>query len=271
MEEAFDLMRVNGIPGTATLLFNLGRIAISQEDYSRAESLLTEGLAVAQAKGDKLSLTIICKQLAELAENRGDNRGAKASYTQSLHIARELGKKSSIADALTDLSRMAFQEGDAATARSLMLDSLALFREVGITFSMVDSLVFLARYALAQDEHATAYAYLAESLSLSVEAAYPWGLVSSLENFAVLIAARMRNDLTIGVRSTRLWAKAAALREQHDLSLSAPGQEQQEHAIQPLRSHLGEDAWAAAWTEGRAMTMEQAVKYALSEADVTSS
>jgi DNA-binding NarL/FixJ family response regulator len=35
--------------------------------------------------------------------------------------------------------------------------------------------------------------------------------------------------------------------------------------VEELRSRLGEEAFEAAWSEGRAMTPEQAIKYALSE------
>ena len=41
-----------------------------------------------------------------------------------------------------------------------------------------------------------------------------------------------------------------------------PSREQAQEAV---RSHLGEEALLAAWAEGRAMTLEQAVAYALDE------
>ena len=37
--------------------------------------------------------------------------------------------------------------------------------------------------------------------------------------------------------------------------------------VSPLRSGMGEEAWEEAWRKGRAMTLEEAVEYALSEGD----
>ena len=69
------------------------------------------------------------------------------------------------------------------------------------------------------------------------------------------------------VRAVRLWGAAEALREQMGMSLShfdlaASGYEQDLAAV---RSALDEASFDAAWTEGRAMSPEQAVEYALDE------
>jgi non-specific serine/threonine protein kinase len=45
----------------------------------------------------------------------------------------------------------------------------------------------------------------------------------------------------------------------------APDRTLYEHAVDDLRSQLGEKACGALWAKGRAMTLEQAIKYALSE------
>ena len=45
--------------------------------------------------------------------------------------------------------------------------------------------------------------------------------------------------------------------------LSLPEQADQERVLSEVRAQLGEAAFAAAWEEGQAMTLEQAVEYAL--------
>ncbi|MGH3146477.1 MAG: response regulator transcription factor [Rubrobacter sp.] len=69
------------------------------------------------------------------------------------------------------------------------------------------------------------------------------------------------------IRAARLWGAAEALREQMGMALSkfdlaASGYELELAAV---RSALSEASFEAAWAEGRAMTPEQAIEYALSE------
>ncbi len=73
------------------------------------------------------------------------------------------------------------------------------------------------------------------------------------------------------VRATRLWGAAEALREHMGMSLSYfdlahSGYEQD---LASARSSLDERTWTAAWTEGRAMSPEQAIEYALSAEDTS--
>jgi ATP/maltotriose-dependent transcriptional regulator MalT len=69
------------------------------------------------------------------------------------------------------------------------------------------------------------------------------------------------------IRAARLWGAAEALREQMGMALSgfdlaASGYERY---LASVRSALSEPAFEAAWAEGRAMSPEQAMEYALEE------
>ena len=72
------------------------------------------------------------------------------------------------------------------------------------------------------------------------------------------------------VRAARLWGASEAIREQMGImslsryELVVSGYEQ--HLVS-ARSSLDEMTWAAAWSEGRAMSPEQAIDYALSAED----
>lgn len=67
-------------------------------------------------------------------------------------------------------------------------------------------------------------------------------------------------------RAARLYGAAAAL---HDaLGWPLPPEERADHdrTVAAARAALGDEAFAAAWAEGRAMTRKQAFDYALGEA-----
>jgi hypothetical protein len=60
----------------------------------------------------------------------------------------------------------------------------------------------------------------------------------------------------------RLFAAAADLREAVGTSMMVTDQAEHDRNLADARSRLGEAASAAAWAEGRAMTLEQATAYA---------
>ncbi len=74
----------------------------------------------------------------------------------------------------------------------------------------------------------------------------------------------MRGTMT---RAARLWGADEALREAAGLSLSRfeSSHPDYEGLLAAARSRLDDAAWEAAWSEGRRMTPEEAVEYALSE------
>jgi hypothetical protein len=66
-------------------------------------------------------------------------------------------------------------------------------------------------------------------------------------------------------RAARLRGAAETRREASSVPLSPTEQATDEIDIATIRAALGEAAFEAAWAEGRAMTLEQAVAYALDE------
>lgn len=67
-------------------------------------------------------------------------------------------------------------------------------------------------------------------------------------------------------RAAWLWGAAEALRQSIGAREAPASRATRERLIAQAREQLGEAAFAAKWAEGRAMTMEQAVAYALESA-----
>jgi hypothetical protein len=87
------------------------------------------------------------------------------------------------------------------------------------------------------------------------------GTAECLEGFAALASA-----MGLAGRAARLFGAAEGLRE----GIGAPGApselEANRRSVSRARKMLPEEAFAAAWAEGRAMSLEQAIAYALEEA-----
>jgi len=64
-------------------------------------------------------------------------------------------------------------------------------------------------------------------------------------------------------RAARLFAAAEVVREDIDYALPVPDRDEYEGTVAGIRTTIGGMTFAAAWAEGRAMTLEQAIEYAL--------
>jgi hypothetical protein len=97
-------------------------------------------------------------------------------------------------------------------------------------------------------------------LRTAQEAAFLWRAVEGLEGLAATAAADGRAG-----RALHLAGAAAALREAAELRLAPADAEELARWLAPARAALDADGAAAAWREGQAMTLEQAVACALEE------
>jgi hypothetical protein len=122
----------------------------------------------------------------------------------------------------------------------------------------------LGEIALDQGDWAQAETHLAASVS----AAQHWGsegrrIADALEGYGALAAARGAPR-----RALQLAGAAAALRERGTRPLTPHEQIARERRLAPARQALSAEEQAAAWAEGRAMTLERALTYALEQPDL---
>jgi hypothetical protein len=66
--------------------------------------------------------------------------------------------------------------------------------------------------------------------------------------------------------AARLWAAVTTLREAIGAARPPVAQERFDREVAEARVALGEIAFAVAWDEGRVLTLEQAIEYALGKA-----
>ena len=249
--------------GISRSLHSLGNLSYVQGDYATAYMLYTESLALKRQLGDKQGIAYSLNSLGTIASNQGDYATARISYTESLALHRELGNTGGIAESLVGLGIIAHDQGDFATARRFYEESLALSRELGDKRGIAYSLNSLGNVAAEQNDFATARILHIESLTLMREVGNKRGIIYSLESFAYLASAQEQAQ-----RGAHLWGAAKALREA--LNIPPPPSERSgyDRKFARIRAALSEEAFAAAWSEGCALRMEQAINYALEEAGV---
>ena len=258
-EESLTIFRELGPKqGIALSLNNLGNVAYNQGDYPQARVLYKESLTIRRELGDKSGIAASLNNLGNVAADQGDYAAARVLYEESLTIRRELGNKSGIAASLNNLGNVAYNQGDYGGARVLLEESLAIARELEDKSGIAFSLNNLGNVAADQGDYGGARVLLEESLTIRRVLGAKAVIADDLKAFATLAAREVQE-----ARGARLWGAAAALRETFGSPLPPAKHEKQERETTAVRETLGEDAFAAAWAEGRVMTMEQAIEYAL--------
>jgi hypothetical protein len=83
-------------------------------------------------------------------------------------------------------------------------------------------------------------------------------IAHELECFAFIAKAQEQDE-----HAARLFGAAEALRETINISMTAFERMEYDREISDLRANMDEAIFAKAWAEGRDMTMEQAIAFAL--------
>jgi hypothetical protein len=132
-------------------------------------------------------------------------------------------------------------------------------RELGDGREVARKLAHLAAVSIDQREHARARGLLVESLTMARELDDARVVIDGLETCAYLAVVGDMTD-----RAARLHGAAEALRETIGVPLSPSERALDEVTmLTAVRAALGEETFTAAWAEGRAMSMERAIAYAL--------
>ena len=246
--------------GIAYLLNSLGGMALDESDYVTARDLLEESLLIKRRLEDPQGVALSLNNLGILALEQNDYAAAWNLLEESLTISRKLRNQQGISNALNNLGNVALARGDYGAARDLLEESLTIMRQLGDQGGIASSLNNLAGVASCQGDFAGARALYAESLTIKRWLGNQQGIAISLEGMAEV--AQGQNQL---VQAAQLWGAALSLRD--SIRCPSPPLEQEKIAMPIALVHqaLGEEAFAAAWDEGRAMTMEQAIEYALAE------
>ena len=244
--------------GIASALRDLGGLALHQGDYEAARRHYEESLAIFRELGNKGGMGEMLERLGGLARNQGDYAAARPLYEESLAIFRDLGDRMGVAWTLSGLGRLARQQGDYSRADVLHQEGLAIFRSLGETPGIGWALKGLADVERSQGDHGRAAALYSEALTLQSRIGVKEGVAECVEGFAALAAAEGQP-----LRAAQLFGAAEALSSAMGNPLPPADRVEHDRNLAAVRTELGDVGFAEAWSKGRAMTLEQAIEYAL--------
>jgi predicted ATPase len=263
LEESVALFREvdQDMQGLADAVDNLGIARAFQGELEQAKALFEESLELYREVGDRWGIAETLNNLGNIAQMQGGIDRATVVHEESLKVRREVGDTRGIMMSLNNLALLALHNRNFERAEVMLEEVLRLAREVGDMTFLSSALEDLGMVALELGDLERAGTRLRESLLIGREIGGIWLILSVLIYLASVAVARGARE-----RAARLWGAAEGLSEATGLSLAAAvNLRLYERYLATARAELGEAAWEEAYAEGQAMTLEEAVSYALEE------
>jgi predicted ATPase/class 3 adenylate cyclase len=235
-----------------------------QRDDERAQAAAEEALALARGQQAETEAGMTLNMLGLIAWDQGDLERATAYLEESVARLRATGEPGLAAAYVTTVGAIALERGDLERATACCKESLAFARRTGDDYAAGHALAGLADVARQRGDLTDAEQLGREELQAWRRLGVRGYVATCLERLAYTAAAG--REVTRAERAARLLGAAAALRKW----VSEPLRRRQwqagiERGTALAQQVLGEEAWAAAYAAGQAMTLEEAVAAALEE------
>jgi tetratricopeptide (TPR) repeat protein len=252
--------------GIAASLNALAITARDEGDYASAQSNFERSLACWRMLSDRSAIARCLHNLSNVVKVRGDYARARWALHEATEIFEELGDRSGAAWSLNQQGDIAREQGEVIAARALYQRALSAFREVGDHWGSARSLTDLGYIDCEQGDHLTAHSAYREALKIFAELGHRRGMARTLEGSACLAVAQGH-----AARALKLAGAAAHLRQLISAPLTRAEQSKLDQTLHSARRALSESEGENAWSEGIAMSLENAIQYSLHEPSPTMS
>jgi predicted ATPase len=259
--EGVELFRTGGGDSTAADLQRmLGMVVGTRGELERETELLEESLALSREAGSLRGMAGAIFILGATWRARGDLERATQFLEEALTMFRETGDQALISSVLTHLGFTFVLQGDLERATAASEEAAAMLQEQKHSSYLAYALENLGWTALLRGDSERARALFAESIQLLLDTGDKLSAPDTLGGLACVAEARGETE-----RAARLFAACEALPEVMGAPLEPGKRALQAPYIAAACSRLDEASWQKAWAAGRAITLEEAVAYALEE------
>jgi predicted ATPase/serine/threonine protein kinase/DNA-binding CsgD family transcriptional regulator len=254
MEEALGAFgAVDDKEHIAYSLFSLALFANSRSEYVKACTLFEESLALFRQVGNKKGIAHTLSQLAQaLFISQNDQARVRSLLEECLTLSQEIGFKEGIAASFCLSGQLALSQGDIVTARSLAEESVVIYKEMGHRHGTAEALIALGKVVTAQGDYTLARKLYEESLTISKALGEQWVIAVCLVGLGEVASTQGEHAW-----AAQLWGAAEAIRNAKGISIPPVEWTTYERALADVHTHLTEQDFAARWSEGRTMTLEQ--------------
>jgi len=238
-------------------LFTASALAQVRGDFSRSIALSEEGLALARAHGYAFGQARALLALGITAEWQGDLDLAAARYEESRSLMDSLDDAVRLPHwtllPVANLADVALLRGDPELAATLAEHAVAGWRKAGYLWGIAQALGTAAAAASERGDQVRAARLYDETLTLWLESDDGRGIAGTLAGIAGVANRRGHSE-----RAARVLGAAWGVAESLGVRYLAH-HVHAERVLAATRSQLDDHLFDTAWTEGQALSTEQAV------------
>jgi len=245
-----------------TVLRGVWYQAIERKDPA-VPGLVAEFRSLAEQEGDEHRVLLSMSMEIPHLMDEGDFEGARRRLVTVVERADALGDRAVEATATLNLGYVGWRAGDYRAGLDHSTKALELFRQREDDAGVAHALSMCGWNLLGLPDPASAARYLRESLAMLAE-------IGSFRTYRGVIAVEGLGLALVALqepeRSAQLLAATARLRKETGAGFDDENEKQTlERAVTTAKAALGEDAFAAAWACGEAMTPDEIVGLAFAE------
>lgn len=245
---------------SALLLHQRAHWYEKQNDYSSAGKAFEDSMNLFHTLGDKRWETILLFDIAsKIYYLRSDYTGARRILEKNLSYFRETRDRMHISFNLSSLAEIEYLEGNYELGKKYWQEDLELGRELGSKLLIAGAVADLGFCAIRDGELDSARLFFVESLALGRELGQNVRIFHALAGFGCIAVAEKRVRRAVQIFGTAETQMAGTTLWNFSRSREAT----YNHFLAIAREQLDQVEFNAAWDEGRAMTLEQAIEYAL--------
>jgi non-specific serine/threonine protein kinase len=246
--------RVRGLHG-------VGFFAVRRKDVTAARAAFGEALALSRTIGDRSSIAVSLFGLGRTAMLEQAHERAISFFDEACPLFEAVGDKSRMAWVSNCLGLIAARQGNFAKARGLYLEGLALGMAVADKWIVGYLTGNLGVLAFNESSYEAAKSYYRDALAIYLQLGARLAMIASIEDIGLVSAA-----LGHAERAARLLGAAEAQGELLGIRPPVdPTNRSLPDCLLRLRATLGEAVATERLAEGRVMSLDQAVAYALAE------
>jgi hypothetical protein len=260
LEECISLARQIGASRNLASALGFGSLVSGfLGDLSTGRDWADESSAISQQHGYAYELALVAgtRLFLTVLEDRTPPPGFEE---ETLRLARASGNPWAMGIAVANIGRLAVTRGRLEDALAHLEQSASHFQKLRdrvLYYSARSECGHVLRKLGRLQEAAVVYC---ETIRGFAEMGHRPAVAHELESLAFLSLAQGQPGC-----SARLLGAAEALRERLESGMLATERAEYDEVVATLRDQLDEQELASAWTEGRVMTMEQAIEIAVQQ------
>ena len=228
-----------------------------QSGPQAAKPFVEQALTITRAHDDQWNTAWSLTILGLVLISEGNFIGAQSVLDEAKTLFREVHDEWGYANAVISLGNGAFNQDDQATALVLHEESLFIFRNLGDTYFESVALRFIGMLQVKQGDFRHGMTTLREALLLAQQLNSKYEIAAGLNWFgeAERHAGRPAHAVHFHWAARNVYDSIGAWRQENEPEF--------ERSLAACHTALGESAFAGAVEQGRALTVEQAIEYAL--------